>query len=437
MEKKHNKTSLLIGLSVAVFLIVIVGMIVIVRSLSPERRFQKQLNLGYRYLEELNYEKAIASFESAISIDSKDPRGYEGLIDAYACTEDADGIIGIYDLACDNLDPENLNAIRQASIDGVNSIIDGYVADSDYDNALSAAKTLSHIDENASNAAVVDIVAANPAALLDALDSGNVSSEVADAKGLILIGNGRYEDAIDYFEDRIVSNSETTYSYLGLASAYLGNDDVLGALEILEKGIGTGADETVIRSAEDYIRQNSIIVSCTGTMDFWTDYSGNDIKHEFGDIVETYDENGNHIASDETRNTDYSRHSELDGNGHYIYERHNTGNNYSEYYSSYNEHGDVVSIHSVSHLSWSETDSLYDYSYEYDSEGRIITEIMDGSDSYQRVYEYDENGNVIKVAHTANGVTTYEQYTYDDKGNLIEMTDYTSNHSTYEYDERG
>ena len=432
-----NKSNKKILIFVALFVLLVVVILIVVSN-TPAKRLQRQLDLGTRYLEELNYEKAIAAFEAAIEIDSKNLKAYEGLVGAYAGEGDVDGIIGVYERACDNLEPENLDLIRQVSVDGVNGIVSDLVADGDYEKALSAARSLSQIDESASNAAVVNIVESNPAALLDALESSDASSEIADAKGLILIGNGRYEDAIDYFEDRIVSNSETTYSYLGLASAYLGNDDVLGALEILEKGIGTGADETVIRSEEDYIRQNSIIVSCNGTMDFWP-YGDDSDDREHGETVETYDEYGNQIASDESRNTDYSRHSELDGNGHYLYERHTTGDSYFEMYWTYNEQGDPVSERVVSYSARDNSTSFTDYSisYEYDSEGKIISETRDGNSAYQRIYEYDENGYISRVSHTTNGVTSYETYIYDNQGRLIEWTDYRSNVSRYEYDDRG
>ena len=434
INKSNKKILIFVALFVLIVLLVVVILIVV--SNTPAKRLQRQLELGTRYLEELNYEKAIAAFEAAIEIDSKNLKAYEGHVSAYVGEGDVDGIYGVYD----NLDPDAFELIRQASVDGVNGIISNLVADGDYEKALSTAKSLSHIDESTSNAAVVGVVESNPSALLDALESSDDFSEVADVKGLILVGNGQYDEAYDYYESRIISNPEATFSYLGIASTYLGRDDVIGALEALERGIGTGADEYVIRSAEDYIRQNSITISGHGTLiDYHYDFG--DSEHcTFGEIINTYDEAGNLVVIDEIREDGYSRHSELDTNGNYVYEIHSFKNgSYMFFNWSYNEHGDRIATHYENHPYGGDADSVMDsfITYEYDSEGRIVTENSSGYDTYQKFYEYDENGDLIKVTHIQDGETRVESYTYDEFGRIIESLDHVSNHFIYEYDDRG
>ena len=84
MIKKHGKAPLIITLSIVILIAFISGTLLIIRSNSPERRLREQLDLGYRYLEELEYDQAIVSFEVAIAIDSKCVDAYLGLADAYA-----------------------------------------------------------------------------------------------------------------------------------------------------------------------------------------------------------------------------------------------------------------------------------------------------------------------------------------------------------------
>lgn len=50
---------------------------------SSSRSFDKQLELGYKFLEEGKYEEAIIAFEKAIEIDPKQPKAYIGLAETY------------------------------------------------------------------------------------------------------------------------------------------------------------------------------------------------------------------------------------------------------------------------------------------------------------------------------------------------------------------
>lgn len=50
---------------------------------TPANRLSRQLDLGNRYLEELNYEQAVIAFNTAIEIDPRSADAYLGLADAY------------------------------------------------------------------------------------------------------------------------------------------------------------------------------------------------------------------------------------------------------------------------------------------------------------------------------------------------------------------
>lgn len=92
MDKKKN-IKLIILLSISIVAIVIISIILFVKSNSPEKRLQTQLDLGSRYLEELDYEQAIAAYEMALEIDPMNVEAYSGLAEAYLGTGDEDKAI--------------------------------------------------------------------------------------------------------------------------------------------------------------------------------------------------------------------------------------------------------------------------------------------------------------------------------------------------------
>ena len=150
LVNKKNKAPLVIALSILVVILAVIGAVVVVRSNSPERRLQAQLDLGQKYLEALDYEQAIACFEAAIEIDPKNADAYYGLIDAYVGLGDPDGIFDVYSLASSNLDGKDLRNIEETVTDEISSMIDNAISDEDYDLAEDLARNLADVDENAS-----------------------------------------------------------------------------------------------------------------------------------------------------------------------------------------------------------------------------------------------------------------------------------------------
>lgn len=91
------------------FAVVVVGIMVAVSIGAgiyniPVNRLQRQLDLGYKYLEEQQYEEACIAFEQAIAIDECCVEAYANGIKAYQSVGDKENLKVIYDRAVDMLD---------------------------------------------------------------------------------------------------------------------------------------------------------------------------------------------------------------------------------------------------------------------------------------------------------------------------------------------
>ena len=75
---KRQQTSLLHLLAM-----VLAALLLLTACKSKVERVQEQLDLGQRYLQELNYTEAILAFTQAIEIDPRQAEAYAGRADAY------------------------------------------------------------------------------------------------------------------------------------------------------------------------------------------------------------------------------------------------------------------------------------------------------------------------------------------------------------------
>lgn len=90
--KKNKRPLVIIGI-VLVLCLIAAGIFAMVAN-SAERRLSDQLELGRKYLEEMDYEQAIVAFEAAISIDPKCEEAYLSLADIYVAQGTGDA--GVY-----------------------------------------------------------------------------------------------------------------------------------------------------------------------------------------------------------------------------------------------------------------------------------------------------------------------------------------------------
>ena len=130
MNKKKN-TLLIVSLAIVILAIILIGIIIFVRSNSPERRLQEQLELGSRYLEELDYDRAIAAFEVAIEIDPRNAESYVGLVNAYAGLNNAEALVDVYSRAGENISENDINSLKESVTEIYIEWIDSALSDGD------------------------------------------------------------------------------------------------------------------------------------------------------------------------------------------------------------------------------------------------------------------------------------------------------------------
>lgn len=81
-DKSRRKILLFAAVGVALVLLAVVITCVIVFG-DSDGKLQEQLDLGAKYLEEMDYEQALVAFDAALEIDPKNVDAYMGLADAY------------------------------------------------------------------------------------------------------------------------------------------------------------------------------------------------------------------------------------------------------------------------------------------------------------------------------------------------------------------
>ncbi len=91
VSKKKNLLPLLIGgiAAVVVLAVLIFAVSAVAVYNSPTKKYDRQLSLAERYLDDLDYEKAIAAYKAAIEIDPINPEAYKALAELYLAMDDS------------------------------------------------------------------------------------------------------------------------------------------------------------------------------------------------------------------------------------------------------------------------------------------------------------------------------------------------------------
>ena len=96
---QNKKRSLMIGIGIAGFAIVVALVVLFIVNWRQEQKYQKNLDLGYRYLDQGYYNEAVLAFEAAIDIRPRSGEAYVGLGDAYTGIEAFDNARDSYEQA--------------------------------------------------------------------------------------------------------------------------------------------------------------------------------------------------------------------------------------------------------------------------------------------------------------------------------------------------
>ena len=116
IRKKKNLAGIIIAIAAVIVLCVVLVAILIAKSVSPAAKLEKQLSLGAKYLNELDYDQAIVAYRTAIEIDPKSTDAYIGLADAYIGKQDYDEALAVlnegYDQTSDDRIKDKIHEIE-------------------------------------------------------------------------------------------------------------------------------------------------------------------------------------------------------------------------------------------------------------------------------------------------------------------------------------
>ena len=122
-----KKPLIIIGI-IALALLCAAILIAVIWKNSPEQRSAKQLELGNRYLEEMDYEQAKIAFEEVIAIDPSNAEAYLGAARAYAGLEDYEGAVAILQKGYEQTGDESLKMQLEEYEEKLEQEIDEYMS---------------------------------------------------------------------------------------------------------------------------------------------------------------------------------------------------------------------------------------------------------------------------------------------------------------------
>ena len=88
-KKKKWLLPVILGAAALLVIGLGVGGFIYIKSVAlPKKELQRNLDLGDKYLTDMDYEKAVLSYKEAITIDPKNVKAYVGLGDSYLAWAD-------------------------------------------------------------------------------------------------------------------------------------------------------------------------------------------------------------------------------------------------------------------------------------------------------------------------------------------------------------
>lgn len=133
MEKKKYKGGIIIATAI-VFTAIFAVLLGISVYNAPARHLAEQLDLGNRYLEEMDYEQAMVAFGKAIKIDPKSTDAYLGKARAYSGMSDMDMVIETLEIGMNQV--AEINDIKKELVNAYLSVAQKKLDDADYEESL-------------------------------------------------------------------------------------------------------------------------------------------------------------------------------------------------------------------------------------------------------------------------------------------------------------
>lgn len=141
MNSNRKNNGLLYGSVVAVCVAVLVGIVAMVSARNSHSNMINNLNLGNRYLADMDYEQAIASYKAVLEIDPKNADALSGLMQAAFSANDLDTLqnafeqyqnSGTTDPDLDKMAEQSRQLLVESSLSDAADLI----AEGDYDKAM-------------------------------------------------------------------------------------------------------------------------------------------------------------------------------------------------------------------------------------------------------------------------------------------------------------
>ena len=284
--KKKSKNTIMIAIMIA--FIVVFAFTAIV-SKSKENKLEEQLELGQRYIEELNYEQAIVSYEAAIEIDPMSADAYLGLAVAYMSAGNYEKAIETLQLGYEKTGNEVLLTQMQifeemmAYVGGADGQADGMVSGDEYVGTLFGSEGEVTFEENSGGIPeyTIDGITHRGYEYCDLKDEQRIYLDNI----ITLLDNGEYEDAVNaitledtqsIFEDiqperelerNFIYNDKKIY--ISLWEVYLPGEDVINGYNIdmlilpFDTGMGYGLAVHTSNYDGSYVERKYLYGSCS------------------------------------------------------------------------------------------------------------------------------------------------------------------------------
>ncbi len=118
-DKSRKKAILFAAIGVALVLLAVIIIALNVFG-DSDRKLQEQLDLGAKYLEEMDYERALVAFNAALEIEPKNADAYLGIVEVYIRTNDFEAALEYaqegYEVTGDERLKEKIDMIESGDI---------------------------------------------------------------------------------------------------------------------------------------------------------------------------------------------------------------------------------------------------------------------------------------------------------------------------------